>query len=288
MAVRDGFPGQRLVVVPRPQVMEALGSPVTDQLTTTDAGYFPQARAHGVTRHHGLRSAIIIVCVEGAGWCEIRGARHDVVSGQVLIVPPGEPHSYGADAEHPWTLWWLHVAGAQLSALLDHGGFTADSPVREVPDLFQAVSLMEEVVGALESDPTTGHRLSVSGATWHLLTTLSATRAAPGSRTEVIERARRQIHDHPAQRFSVADLAGMAGMSGSHFAALFRAQVGAPVLQYQTSVRMAHARGLLDTTSRPVSEVARESGYADPFYFSRQFTAIHGMTPLAYRRNDKG
>jgi len=288
VAVREGFPGQKLVVVPRPQVVAALNSAVTDQLLPTDAGYFPKARAHGVTRERGIRSAVVIVCVGGAGWCTVSGEGHEVRAGQVVVLPPGLPHSYGASGEDPWTLWWVHVAGVQLPSVLQRGRFTADAPVREVGDLFQAVTLIEEIVESLTSDPTSSGLLDGVGATWHLMTSLSRSKLTSGTRAEVIERARRIIHDRPAQRHSVASLASMAGMSESHFAALFKAQVGSPVGSYQTGVRMSLARTLLDTTPRPVSEVAAETGYTDPFYFSRQFKLVHGMTPLAYRRHAKG
>lgn len=288
MVIRDGFPGQKLVIVPRPQVVQALNSVVTGQLLPTDAGYFPKAQAHGVTRERGIRSAVVIVCVGGAGWCSVGGEEHTVRANQVIVLPPGAPHSYGASTEDPWTLWWVHVAGAQLLPVLDRGRFRVNAPVREITDLFQVVSLMEEIVGALVSDPTPSSLVDAAGATWHLMTSLMRSRPISGTRAELIERARRTIHDRPAHRHSVASLASTAGMSESHFAALFKLQVGSPVLTYQTGVRMALARDLLDTTSLPVAEIAAETGYADPFYFSRQFKTVHGVTPLAYRRHTKG
>jgi AraC-like DNA-binding protein len=87
---------------------------------------------------------------------------------------------------------------------------------------------------------------------------------------------------------SVADLAGLAQLSPSHFAAVFRRRFGVPVLRYQTEVRMARARELLDTSTAAISTIAAEVGYSDPFYFSRLFSAIHGTTPRQYRSQHKG
>jgi AraC-like DNA-binding protein len=37
-----------------------------------------------------------------------------------------------------------------------------------------------------------------------------------------------------------------------------------------------------------VAEIGRDVGYGDPFYFSRQFSRIHGMSPSEYRLQRKG
>ena len=80
----------------------------------------------------------------------------------------------------------------------------------------------------------------------------------------------------------------MVGLSASHYAALFRRATGYGVLEYQTRLRMALARELLDTTDRSVASIAREIGYTDPLYFSRHFTKVHGASPTAYRALAKG
>lgn len=288
VTIADGFPGQRLQVLPRPRVAEALGEPGTAHLVVTDCGYFPEARAHGMSRESGIDQAIVMLCTRGAGWCRIAGSEHAVRPGQVLIIPPGAAHSYGADPDDPWTLWWLHVAGRDLNEFLAVAGMTAASPVRDINDMYRAVALIEEVVHWMESDTTRASLIAASGAAWHLMALLSSDRPVSSTRSSVIDRARNYLRNHLDERVSVADLAGIAAMSASHFAALFKQQLGVPVLQYQTQLRMARARDLLDTTDRPIASIAAAVGYDDAFYFSRQFKAVHGTTPLRYRAQHKG
>ena len=288
MAIAEGFPGQRLVVLPRSQVDAALRRPGTSQLVVTDCGYFPQARAHGMTRLAPVAQAVVLVCTSGAGWCLVDGEQHEVGAGQVVVIPPGSPHSYGSSRDDPWTLWWLHVDGADLSGLLESTGFTATAPVRQLADPFHVVDLINEAVSRLEHDVDPASLLAASGAAWHLLTLLVSADTARQLRNPGVDLARAYLRDHFAEQVGVAALAAMAALSPSHFSAVFRRQVGMPVLRYQTQLRMTRARELLDTTDLPVARVAQEVGYDDPFYFTRQFKAVHGVTALRYRAQHKG
>lgn len=260
----------------------------TRALLVTDCGYFPQAQAHGLERDAPIRQAVVLVCTAGRGWCTVDGIGHPVAAGQVVVIPPGVPHSYGSEQDDPWTLWWMHLDGSELPELLDAAGAVGPAPVRTVANLFRAVALLEEVVKHMERDTSPAILFAASAAAWHFLAMLASGAGGGSQRSGVVERTRDYLQGHLAERASVADLAAMARLSPSHFATLFRQEVGLPVLQYQTQLRMSRARELLDTTDLPVAKIAAAVGYADAFYFSRQFRTVHGTTPLRYRSQSKG
>jgi AraC family transcriptional regulator, arabinose operon regulatory protein len=285
----DGFAGERISVLARPLVRAALAMPLTARLLVTDCGYFPNAADHRRNRPEGSPQAIVIVCTDGAGWCRTPSGRYDVGPGEALVIPPGTAHAYGAARDRPWTIWWSHVAGGDVEDLV--GAVLADSehPVVPVPDVYQAVALVEEALTRMERDDALPSRLAAAGAAWHLLAALAAGQTgAPAGRADAVRQAQQYLRDHLGARVSVAELAALARLSPSHFAALFRRATGTGVLQYQTRLRMSRARELLDTTDRPIAEIARALGYPDPFYFSRQFGRLHGMSPTAYRVQHKG
>ena len=288
MSIADGFPGQRLLVLPRPRIGEMLEQPGTAHLLVTDCGYFPEARAHGITRSTPVAQAVVLVCTAGGGWCRVADVTHLVVAGQAVIIPPDVAHSYGSDRDDPWTLWFVHLDGSYLGEVLGACGMTEASPVRTVPDLYRVASLMEEIVTTMERDASTSSLLAASGAAWHMLTLLAALVSGDKQRISVIEEARDYLRGHFAEKVSVTSLARKAQISPSHFAALFKRQVGFPVLKYQTQLRMSRARELLDTTDLTVSGIARQVGYDDAFYFSRQFRSVHGTSALKYRALHKG
>jgi len=277
-----------MLVLPRPRVREALQQPGTAHLVVTDCGYFPEAHSHGRVRTTPIDQAVIIMCVKGEGWCETSEGTFEVKAGQVLILPPGHPHSYGSSEDSPWTLWWLHVAGRDLPEFLSAAGMTPDAPVRTPSDVFRVVALIAEVLQWMERDSTNQSLLASAGAAWHLMAVLASDRSTGDSRTMAVERAAEYLRSHVNDHVSVADLAAMSMLSTSHFSALFKDRIGYPVHQYQTQLRMSRARELLDTTDQPIASVAAAAGYPDSFYFARQFKKVHGVTPFRYRGQHKG
>ncbi|MFV2145619.1 AraC family transcriptional regulator [Isoptericola sp. G70] len=281
--LREGFAGQRMVVVPRPEVRAALARPVTGRLVVTDAGFFPHAARHGRSRPDGAREHVLLVCTDGAGWCRTPDGRFDVGAGDVVLVPARTPHEYAAAQGAPWTLWWLHVTGPDADELAAAARQAAGGPVSHLRDPATVASLVSQVIDALD-DGTAGGLVRAAGAAWHALAHVVATgRRSPGPAPDPVERAVEHLRATAPRRTSVGALAAMVGLSTSQLGALFRAQVGTSPLQYQTGLRLARARVLLDTTDLPVAAVARACGYDDPLYFSRRFARTHGMSPSAYR-----
>lgn len=284
--IADGFPGQRMRVLPEPLKAKALKTPPTSHILATDAGFFPHAAHHWRARP-AAAELIVIYCAggEGVAWLEDRSFR--VRSGQVLLIPPLVRHRYAADAKDPWTIWWAHIAGSTVPALLSAIERPDSSPVFDVAEPARVSSLLDTILRRLETDESAASLIAAGGAAWHLLAVLAADRrAVKRGKSDPIAEIQQYLRENLAERISVAELAAMAGFSVSHFSALFRAASGFGALEYQTRLRMSLARKLLDTTSRTIASIGRQVGYSDPMYFSRQFRRIHELSPSQYRERE--
>jgi AraC family transcriptional regulator of arabinose operon len=287
MPIEEGFRGQRLVVVPRPQVAEALRRPVTRRLLVTDAGYYPAAADHRMQRHRGTDEAIVIVCASGTGWARVGSGMHRLGAWQALVIPRGVRHEYGADARDPWTIWWAHLAGTDVSELVESLDATADRPVVPVRAIDRAVALLDEIVSGLERDQSPVRLLGAAGAAWKLLTQINVDRMLPEP-GDPLQRAMNYLAERLDGKVKVPELASLVGVSPSHLSTLFRKSTGGGVLAHHTALRMARARQLLDVTDATITEIAFDVGFDDAFYFSRVFRRHHGMSPTEFRHRDSG
>jgi AraC-like DNA-binding protein len=95
--------------------------------------------------------------------------------------------------------------------------------------------------------------------------------------------ALRAMHADVGHRWTLPELAGVAHMSRSAFAAAFRRQVGAPPLDYLIAWRMSLARDALRRRTRTISELASATGYETESAFSTAFRRVVGLSPRQYR-----
>jgi AraC family transcriptional regulator, arabinose operon regulatory protein len=288
----EGFQFQRIVVLPRSILHRARTHPLLRGILPTDIGYFPSAKGHLRGRPGGIDQAILIYCSKGTGWCELRGQRHEICAGSLLVIPPGEPHAYGAAERNPWTISWFHTAGDEISAMLAELGVTAENPVLPLADDPQWLALFEEALGALEHGYTTAHLVHASRTVGHLLSSTIWRRShhprnAPDSRQKVMQ-CIEYMKQHLDQPLRLSQLVAMANMSASHFKAQFKQHVGYACIDYFIRLRIHHACQLLDTTDLSAKAIANEVGYADPLWFSKAFRAVTGMPPSEYRQKHKG
>ena len=152
-------------------------------------------------------------------------------------------------------------------------------------------ALFEETLDTLRHSYGREHLLIAALATGHLLGQLLALhrrRPAAASARERIDQTIQFVRARLGARISVPELARLANLSCSHFAATFKRQTGYAVLEYFMRLRMQKAAHLLDTTALPVKAVAATVGYDDPLYFSRLFRRIYDLSPARYRQIKKG
>jgi len=286
MYVGDGFRGETMCALPRPLVHNYLQRQPAAGLIVSDAGYFPHAERHGMRRDEGTAHLVVIVCTAGAGRFTTPHDEYPIRRGDIIVVPPGLPHAYFADKDNPWTILWFQAFGEAIPALLQASGMTAEHPVAAVRDLYRVAGLIDELLQHLKRDETQSSILAAAGAAWHLLTSLSLECYDRRRPTDAVEEVQTLLRARVGSRTSIADLARRVGLSPSHLSTIFRERTGQGILEYQTSLRMARARELLDLTDAPVNAIAREIGYPDALYFSRMFRPRPGMGPTEYRSRD--
>jgi AraC-like DNA-binding protein len=95
--------------------------------------------------------------------------------------------------------------------------------------------------------------------------------------------ALRALHEDPARRWTVAELAREASLSRSAFARRFTALLGVAPLTYLTEWRMSLARERLRHSDERLAAIAHALGYGSEFAFAAAFKRHHGAAPGRWR-----
>ncbi|MBQ3134756.1 MAG: helix-turn-helix transcriptional regulator [Oscillospiraceae bacterium] len=102
---------------------------------------------------------------------------------------------------------------------------------------------------------------------------------------EKMRAVRETVLSRPETRWTVAEMAQLASLSPSRFHALYKAQFATSPLQDAIAAKIRYAQSLLLADEQPaLPEVAEKLGYNDQYHFIRQFKAVTGKTPGAYRK----
>jgi transcriptional regulator GlxA family with amidase domain len=92
------------------------------------------------------------------------------------------------------------------------------------------------------------------------------------------------VAEHLNDDLSVTHLANLAAISPRNFARAFAAETGSTPARYVEDLRVEAARRLLESTTRPVEEIATTCGFGGADTMRRTFLRLVRVPPTDYRR----
>ncbi|MFE5320776.1 helix-turn-helix domain-containing protein [Paenibacillus sp. NPDC056579] len=105
--------------------------------------------------------------------------------------------------------------------------------------------------------------------------------------SNVIDQAIEIIHKNYSYNLTRDQLAEQLGVSPEHFSRLFKKERGMSFIDYLQQLRIEKSRELLLLSKSNVQVVANQVGFQNPFYFSRKFKQLVGVSPSAYIHQPK-
>lgn len=108
-----------------------------------------------------------------------------------------------------------------------------------------------------------------------------------GRKKELVKQAETIIRNRGGM-VTVSELSQELYVSHDYLRHLFQEQGGESPMRRIIRARLERAKELLATSALPLAEVAARSGFDSPYYFSRLFKQIFGLTPSAFRRQNAG
>ncbi len=286
----EGFPGERLTILPAPVVRRAHGLPVCRDLTVTHTGRFDHVRGHYVSRPHGRPEYVLILCLGGEGRVRIERKTYQLTRGHGIVLPPRKSHQYEADDENPWSIFWFHFVGQRAAAYAGSLSGEMSNPLFWVQDVDQLADAFEECYRYVLGGHLDAELFGLSTSFARLLGLCLTLQRSPSLRRRQTEdrvlKVLQLMRENLQQTLTLEVMARHAGLSVPHFSSMFRRQLNCSPLEFHIRLRMERACALLESTDLTAAEIAYGLGYADPLYFSRLFRQKTGQSPSAYRQGN--
>jgi AraC-like DNA-binding protein len=227
----------------------------------------------------------------GSGRVETRATpgRIAVEAGALVWLFPGVAYTC-VPGVSGWSEQWAIFDGSLARSFEVLGLLSREHPVTRPADPVQIAALFAQ----LRADFTTGGPLAglLGAATIHRLAAVAHAHRGvvapnPLSPAQAVGRAVALIKAWALQPLDLRAVAEECGVGYSTLRRRFKQATGQSITDYVLSRRHDAARELLLTASMNVAQVAHAVGFADPYYFSRQFHRKEGLSPTAFRARQR-
>lgn len=246
----------------------------------------------------------------GQALLQVNGSCHPLRAGDCFLVAPGHAFVIGTDLARPRPAAEVFAGPSNgLVADLDGGpgpafrcigGRMEMGPLAHLLGdalppvvLLQAAHPASQRIGGLlarieaeMAQPAAGSTVMATAAMQMIFVDLIRSLPADAPRGWLkaladprIAPALHAIHGDPAHRWRLENLAGLAHLSRSQFAARFHKAVGRAPMDYLLHWRSALAQRALSRPGARVSQVAADLGYASDSAFGAAFLRVTGTSP---------
>ena len=175
-----------------------------------------------------------------------------------------------------------------------HGGadFLNQFQIRTVlPEKIQNQmrSLIQELAASEKSDAPDWRKMIVRKKCGYglldLLISCSEQNSSPDNDWKRLQSAIAYLNQNYRKKFNIDELLRQSPYSRVHFYRIFRQRFHMAPQEYMISLRLREATKLLLDSDLNVAEIGMRVGWENPFYFSKIFKTVIGISPLHYRKN---
>ncbi len=294
MKLKDGFTGERAIVLPKVLTDMMRPDALMSALYITDIGYYPKALHHYRERTEPLEQYVLIYCVGGKGFFRRGNTETRISAGQCFVLPAGERHTYGADDTDPWTIYWIHFGGTLAPQYAASAQWPCTVAAASTSRISDRIGLFEEIFSVLEAGFGIERLRYAMTLFHHFLGSICFIRqfreggTHASTDTSPVGAIIHYLEENIESQLTLADVAAYMGRSAPHLSMLFKRDTGHSVMNYFNLMKIRRACDLLDSTDMKINQICFKTGIPDPYYFSRLFTKIMGLSPAAYRAREKG
>ena len=290
--IAEGFKGEKAIITPYNIRNFQAANPITKQMFITHIGYYPHAKHHYRERTEGCNENIFIYCETGKGWVTHKDVTYPLTRNQAFIIPMQDAHSYGADNTDPWSIYWVHFRGENISMFSGIIGqiiHVDESDKSRFDDRFQ---LFEEMYQNLEMGYSPENLEYVSFCLMYFFASLKYINQyreiKKAKQTDVIQKSILFMKENLENKINLEDIARHIGYSVSYFGAFFAQKTSYTPMDYYNQLKIQRACSYLQFSDMKIKEIAFRLGYYDPFHFSKAFRNEMEITPKEYRKRYAG
>ncbi len=211
-----------------------------------------------------------------------------VEKGTVILLRPGELHSYQPSKTTGWAEYYIGFEGSTFDRMLQLLELDKGVQLWRIGANNELTRLYERAF-EIASDKKIAPQPLLTGIVCHMLGLLNyairnlSDHPAANRLEQAIERAKIIMEERLTEDLDLQELASELNLSYSWFRKTFKEYTGHAPANYFQRLKLLRARRLLAETQLPIKEIAFSLGYKSTEHFFAIFKKSTGCTPLSYR-----
>jgi len=278
---------QRYCVIPQSVQKRMSQHPLCKNLFITEIGYEGDTGFRPFKKHTAGNHYLLIYVAKGEGWYSVRGKTFTVTENDFFGISHDVAVRLGSSRENPWSIYWAYFSGTQAPNVLHHLMGKNNLAPRKAKPLVGRVAQFNDILHHLELLENIENLVYANSRFYSFLcsfrlTVLSAKKHAKKDGViQSIEYMRENIHGN----VTLDDLAKAAGLSVSHYCALFKKKTMQSPLNLYTSMKVQRACQMLQNKDQTIKSIAYSLGFFDQYHFSKVFKQIMGSSPKHFKNH---
>lgn len=231
----------------------------------------------------------LVYITKGCGWFSSQSVKKKqrVTAGTMILLFPGEWHSYEPDISTGWNEYWVGFRGLHIDNRVKNGFFSKEEPLHHIGLSSSIIDLYEDIIRIAKKEKA-GYQQMISSIVLSILGSVYY-KNKNGQYTDTyivdkINEARDIIKSNIESTLLQEDIAKKLGLGYSWYRRMFKEYTGVSPAQYQLQQKLMRAKELLTTTDHNISEIAYSLHFENVCQFSTFFKKKEGITPSEFRK----
>lgn len=279
------FRGARMIELPVDVFSEYVENSLIRRLYLTDVGFYTNENHYFMERKEGIEEYIFMYCTEGEGAIWVNEKQYILRANEAFCIPHFQRHCYHSSGRNPWSIFWVHFNGEDTQYFpLDDCKiirFKSSCSSNQMNYLF------DQLFRVLDGSYSLGNFIYLSQILSVILSEAYHREQENGmvEQNKHVTNIIKYMHQHIGENLSMERICEEVKLSKSYVNAIFFKCTKHAPMEFFTDLKMREACRMLRSTNLYVYEIAQQLGYKDPYYFSRLFKKVVGISPKEYKND---
>lgn len=234
-----------------------------------------------------LKSYLFFIVKDGEGELVYNGESFELCKNDCIFLDCQKKYSHATSLRF-WTLKWIHFYGVNMGNIYEkyknRGGKVVFHPQKlykyenKLDELYEVATSVSYVKDMKIHEKISGLLVLLMEDSWN------PTDNKYLGKVISVYKIKEYLDMHYNEKISLDKLASVFYINKFYMTDLFKRQYGVTINEYLINIRITKGKEMLRFSDKPIEEIAINCGINNPYYFSRLFKKIEGISPSGYRK----